>query len=79
MTLKPQAPRTVAPSVFSLSADDLRRHARASGQEVWDQVSGTNVYTSFDRPGVVRTREEVRAHWNTFMMHTSPAALEAPF
>ena len=79
MTLTPQAPLTVAPAVFEMTTDDLRRPARAFGQEVWEQVSGTNVYTSFDRPGEVRTREEVRAHRNTFMLHTSAGAMDAPF
>jgi hypothetical protein len=79
MTLPPQAPHPTAPSLFTSPPDDLRRRARASGQEVWEPVSGTNVYTSFDRPGVVRTLEEVRAHRNTFTLRVSSVDTVAPF
>jgi hypothetical protein len=79
MTLTPQPPDPTAPSIFSTTPDDLRRRALTSGQEVWEQVSGTNVFTSFDRPGVVRTLEEVRAHRNTFTLRVSSVDMVAPF
>lgn len=79
MTVKlPERPHN-APSDFWFTSGDLRRRARAAGQEVWDQVSDTNVYTSFDRPGVVLTREQVRSERNTVLVHTASDASKAPF
>jgi hypothetical protein len=68
----------IPPQFVSLSADDLRRHAAASGQEVWEQVGGADAYACRDFPGVVLTRGAVRARPHTFIMHTSTDAVLAP-
>jgi hypothetical protein len=60
----------IPPQFVSLSPDDLRRHAVASGLEVWEQVD-TDAYACSDFPGVVLTRGAVRTRPHTFIMHTT--------
>jgi hypothetical protein len=70
MTLERNRRVFIPPQFVSLSPTELRRHAAASGQEVWEQV-GQDAYACSDVPGVVLTRTAVRARPHTFIMHTS--------
>ena len=78
MTLDRNRHVFIPPQFVSLSPDDLRRHAAASGQEVWEQVGTADAYACSDLPGVVLTRAAVRARPHTFLMHTSADAILAP-
>ena len=68
----------ILPQFISMSPDDLRRDATASGQEVWEQVGSGNAYACCDYPGLELTREAVRTRPRTFMMHMSDDALLGP-
>jgi len=78
MTLERNRLVFIPPQFVSLPPDDLRRHAAASGQEVWEQLGTADAYACRDYPGVVLTRGAVRARPHTFLMHTSVNALLGP-
>jgi hypothetical protein len=78
MTLERNRRVFIPPQLVQLSATELRRHAAASGQEVWEQLGHADAYACSDLPGVVLTRHAVRERPHTFIMHTvSIAAPEA--
>jgi hypothetical protein len=78
MTLERNRQVFIPPQFVSLSRDDLRRHATASGQEVWEQLGTADAYACRDVPGVVLTRGAVRARPHTFLMHASVDGLFGP-
>jgi hypothetical protein len=75
MTLERNRLVFIPPQFVALSPEDLRRHAAASGQEVWEQVGTADAYACRDFPGVVLTRAAARARPHTFLMHVSHEAL----
>jgi hypothetical protein len=78
MTLERHRRVFIPPQFVSLSPTELRRHAAASGQEVWEQVGTADAYACSDVPGLVLTRTAVRARPHTFIMHTSTEAIPGP-
>jgi hypothetical protein len=75
MKPKPHHPILILPQFIAMTPDDLRHHAAASGQEVWEQVGAADAYACSDFPGLVLTREAARARPRTFLMHTSGDAI----
>jgi len=75
MTIERNCRVLIPPQFVSLSPDDLRRHAAACGQEVWEQVGTADAYVCSDFPGLTLTRGAVWARPHTFIMHTSNDAI----
>lgn len=71
MTLERNRRVFIPTQLVNLSPAELRRHASASGQEVWEQLGGADAYLCSDLPGVVLTRRAVRQRPHTFIMHTA--------
>jgi hypothetical protein len=77
MTLERHRRVFIPPQFVWLSPTELRRHAAASGQEVWEQIGTADAYACSDVPGLVLTRKAVRARPHTFIIHTSTEAVLA--
>jgi hypothetical protein len=74
MTLERYRRVFIPPQFVALSPAELRRHAAASGLEVWEQIGAADAYACRNVRGLVLTRAAVRARPHTFIMHTATDA-----